>query len=174
LKHPDAFDVRIVHVVRDGRAVADSFRNRGLRKDRQNEMKFNYFWNIFIWDYLNLKMLTQLSLRDNYIRLFYEDLVAAPKREIERVLDFVGLKFEAEALDFWEHTHHDFSGNRMRITGFKGIRPDTKYLSLSPLEWWGGTVIGLPMLLALGYPLSRPSAPEDEAVSAQAGRKDSQ
>lgn len=79
---------RIVHVVRDGRDVVCSLRQRG----------FSMFQAASRWVY---DASAGLSCRDlpQYLEVPYEDLVASPVRCLERICAHIGVPFVASMLD---------------------------------------------------------------------------
>lgn len=155
----DEIDLTILHVVRDPRAVAHSFRQRGVRKDETGRLKYNFYKNVARWTWLNAVMPAKLGRHPRYVRVRYEDLVRDPRRALMPALGAAGLDWHPAMDDFGSVTQHTLGGNRMRLSGVREIRPDTKYLTeVSGAEWILGTAMALPTLLAHGYPVSRGAA----------------
>jgi len=81
-----------IHVVRDGRAVAESLTRMDWASD-------NLYENCVRW----LSSLEQYHLflehKKNVISVKYEDLVLNPKKTLEIVMEFIGLKFENNMLE---------------------------------------------------------------------------
>lgn len=152
-------DLTILHVVRDPRAVAHSFRKRGIRQGEQRRVKYNYYKNVARWAWLNTAMPARLGRHSGYHRVRYEDLVRDPRRALAPALREAGLGWHPLMDDFGSVTQHTLGGNRMRLSGVREIQPDTGYLhEVSSLEWILGTAMAMPTLLAHGYRVSRGGA----------------
>lgn len=95
----------LIHLVRDGRAVANSvFRKIPHRDvaeysrkwvDRTNSRK-DFFENFE---------------RDRRLKIAYEELASNPHKTIEKICNFIGIDYEAGAIEYWKYDHHDISGN---------------------------------------------------------------
>jgi hypothetical protein len=148
LLRSELFDVHVVHLVRDGRAVAYSNKKKG----------HGYLNSLRTWQKLNLQYFLELESSTNvgYTCVRYEDLVNQPQRNISKILEAVGLGFEERQLQFWEFDHHNLSGNRMRIKGSQPIKRDTAYLDeLSNIEWFLGSTLAFSGLRQFGYSMWR-------------------
>lgn len=109
--------VRIILLVRDGRAVYSSALKRGSSKGSAVlEWRRTYARAIPI--------LEKHVAPDHLIPVKYEDLVLAPERELARLCAFLGLEYTPEMLDFRAKVHHVLNGNDMRLSSVSGIRPD--------------------------------------------------
>lgn len=111
---------KIVHLVRDGRAVFYSNLKRG--KPRHAALD--------AWLKSNrraLQVLEDAVPPRDLLRVSYERLVADPARELARICDFVGVPFDARMLDFRARVHHILSGNDMRLASTAAIRADTAW-----------------------------------------------
>ncbi|HUZ70765.1 MAG TPA: sulfotransferase [Candidatus Saccharimonadales bacterium] len=156
-------DARFVHVVRDGRAVANSWLQMGWWRGYQGPEA----WHLgplspeaaTVWEEsgrsfvvlagLGWKMLIEAFERardaipaDQWLEVRYEDVVAEPRRHIESILDFVGLPWSDEFER--EFAAYPFEGGRVQ-----GFRRDLDQASLVQLE----NAIG-PTLRAYGYDTS--------------------
>lgn len=143
-----ADQVLIVHLVRDGRAVARSMKSTGFEK-----FKFP-----FIWTLSNLRTWLKYRKKENYLQFSYEDIVFSTDSTLETIFDKANQQFDVP-LSFSNNNktaQHAFAGNRMR-TGFTGeIKFDEAYLSeLSVPYWWFLTITMLPALLCFKFALSR-------------------
>jgi hypothetical protein len=87
-----SIDLRVLHLVRDSRAVAHSWRRRKFNPGSGREMdRFGITRTSVEWVAINGLTALQRPLGDGrYARLRYEDLVGEPRRSVERVLRFVG------------------------------------------------------------------------------------
>lgn len=115
LEHPDVV-VKPIYLVRDGRAVADSyaskFPNLAFLEVCRDWMAPSF--HQFEWDPDDPD---RLCLR-------YEDVLADQRGMLDRAGTFVGLEYDASALRFWEHDHHPAAGNQgpiFMIKQFQGI-----------------------------------------------------
>jgi hypothetical protein len=111
---------KIVHLVRDGRAVFYSNLNRGKPR------------HVALDAWLNsnrraLRLLERAVARRDLLRVGYEQLVADPPRELMRICEFIGVPFDARMLDFRARVHHVLAGNDMRLASTAAIRADTAW-----------------------------------------------
>lgn len=101
---------RFIHLVRDGRDVALSLADWGRLKNRpkgparmyrlwdENPLAVSALW----WEYKVAQGRNDASsLRpDSYTEMRYEDLVASPDTELERLTDFLGLPYSEAMVRF--------------------------------------------------------------------------
>jgi hypothetical protein len=160
-------ETRFVHVVRDGRAVANSWLQMGWWRGYQGPDA----WHLgplppeaaAEWDRsgrsfvvlagLGWKMLIEAFERaraeipaDQWMQVRYEDVVAEPRSHIQSILDFVGLPWTDEFER--EFAAYPFEGGRVQ-----GFRRDLDEASLTQLENAIGST-----LRAYGYDTSVPGA----------------
>lgn len=148
--HSPQYRIHAIHLLRDGRAVANSLKKRNRR----------FLHSVWIWQYnlLRALLLARLQRRVDFqvTRVRYEDLALQPEAVLRRILKKHALDFEPDQLAFSDGEHHNLSGNRMRMEKGQTIQFDTKYLdNLSRFEWIAGTLLCAPALLYFGYPLRR-------------------
>jgi hypothetical protein len=162
------FDVRMVHLVRDSRAVAYSWtRKKKLPNPigTQDSMsRFRPTVTAAKWDCWNVATQAFPYLGARYMRLFYENFVAEPKLSLEALTTFAEHDFRlpAEILDEDEvllGEHHIFSGNPMRASfGRIPIRLDDEWRAKLPGSAFKKvTLITWPLLSSYGYPIPRGS-----------------
>lgn len=154
LLRSDRFDCRVIHLVRDGRAVAYSY-ERLARAGTPDPVPWDCYDSALRgWAELNERIVGELTGRADVLRVRYEDLAADPGTEMVRVLDWLGLPFEPDQLCFWQFTHHNLCGNRMRMRPRPEIKQDDEYLrTLNPQQWERATVLVSEALRDFGYPL---------------------
>lgn len=144
------FSIHLVHLVRDGRAVAHSNAKRG---------RPYWFW-IRKWDDENAKISREAEILphiESRTLLRYEDLTAGAGQAVSPILEKLGLSWESGQMDFAHRTHHNLAGNRMRHRSGQGIEFDKDYLSaLNALQWYGGYASAFAGMKQYGYPLLRP------------------
>ncbi|MGB0383483.1 MAG: sulfotransferase [Ardenticatenaceae bacterium] len=140
-------DVTVVHLVRDGRAVAYS---KKLKGD-------DYFHRLQKWGKNNIAYGNLMKLaNDHYLQIRYEELADDPRRTVAKVLDHVGLTFEEQQLAFGAYPHHTLGGNRLRLRGAEPIQKDTRYMkNISLYEWWVGSLMAWRHLKTFGYRMRR-------------------
>ncbi|MBA2564014.1 MAG: sulfotransferase [Gemmatimonadetes bacterium] len=167
--------VRVLHLVRDPRAAAYSWSRKKAQPDRvtpgfmnrKGAMKSAVLWNA--WN-ATAEALWRDS-PDSYLRVRYEDLVAAPRAVLDGVVRWAG--GADTAIPFLsERTvqlgpNHTVSGNPDRLrTGDVEIRNDQQWLSsMRPRDRALVTALTLPLLVRYGFPLvpvrgeAEPAAP---------------
>jgi hypothetical protein len=101
---PDA--VRIVHLVRDGRAVAASAM-------RRRDMSAAMAARIWKRDNHNLAIMLRSVPARQKLRVHYEAVCEDPEREVRRMCDFLGLPFAPAMLALWQRPVHNIPGNPM-------------------------------------------------------------
>ncbi len=157
-------DVRIVHLVRDSRAVAYSWTRRRREPSpiggQQFMPQFSPAHTAKSWSTWNLSFAALSTARSPYLKLTYESFVADPPAALRKLSAFAD---ETLVLPDSQMTdaevklgdHHIFSGNPMRTsTGWLPIRLDTEWQTqLAPAQIATVTAITWPLLLRYGYPL---------------------
>ncbi|MEV7226897.1 sulfotransferase [Polymorphospora sp. NPDC051019] len=163
-------DLRVLHVVRDPRATAFSWRRRrsldGVPGDRL--MSRPPVWKAaLLWSVWNAATLRLWGRRapDRYLRVRYEDFVADPAGTTARIAGFAGL--DAGELPFTGPGEvrlaatHSVAGNPSRHrTGPVPITDDTEWITgLSRPGYLVASAVTAPLLRRFGYPLRRPDRP---------------
>jgi hypothetical protein len=157
---PD-IDLRVVHLIRDPRATAYSWRRKKSLPDtreggfmqQQGSLKASSLWAM--WN--TAAGVFWRRAPDRYLRLRYEDFVRAPRETIEAVCAFVGEDLAGSP--FLSETEvqltpsHSVAGNPSRFTtGRVALRPDDEWRTkmrgtdravVSAVTW--------PLLLRYGY-----------------------
>jgi Sulfotransferase family len=152
-------DLRVVHLVRDSRAVAYSWARREKPDPmRQGKMQFALAkpWQAGAW-WAIANLATELAppLRRRYLRVRYEELARDPEGWLRRISRFAGLDPVAAAERVHLGLHHSIGGNPMRYEqGEVRVKPDTAWRRLLPAgDRRLVTAITWPLLLRYGYPL---------------------
>ncbi len=139
-------DLRVVHLVRDGRGVITSLR-KSFKKNPQAGIMWDHkghpLWKSIIrWIVLNLIsewVCTQLDPKRT-MRLRYEDFVADPKTALERIGSLIELDLAkvADAASSGKpmQAGHNIGGNKTKKSGIITLRPDAEEWksALSPTE----------------------------------------
>lgn len=159
LSRANGADARLVHLVRDSRAVAFSFLRHKHKPDihwRQAEMKrFSPLKSSLDWNGLNGAM-EAIRLRRPTIFMRYEDLAGDPSGQMQRVVPSLvassGFPSSGQgSVSLAEN--HTVSGNPLRFTaGDLQIRPDTEWRSrMRERDRWLVTATTAPLLAHYGY-----------------------
>lgn len=152
---------RLLHLVRDPRAVAYSYRRHKRTSGRQPEMpRFGVAYSALSWLARNAVVETVRRRVDGAVTLTYERFVAAPRdtlAEVARLLDRGNgdLPFAGPATAVMGETHL-VGGNPDRFrSGEVTIEPDLEWeQGLDPRSAWVVTAITRPLLGRYGYPTS--------------------
>jgi hypothetical protein len=166
LSHRDDLDLRVLHVVRDSRAVAYSWTTQVQRPEAADQSfmtKYSPLRAAREWNAQNgaLQLLARGSTPVLLVR--YEDLVSAVKPTLRSIASFAGLAAEEPGLAFigadeqvqWADLHraHTAAGNPMRFTTGKiPIRSDDRWRTAMPESARRAvTALTLPLLSHYGY-----------------------
>jgi Sulfotransferase family len=159
-------DLRVIHVVRDSRAVAFSWTRQVSRPESVADpymLTYPPATAAWLWNGENgaLELLAKEGVPT--LRVRYEDLVTAPPATLVRLADFAGIAASGTALEFMGRdadTHwaelgpsHTASGNPMRFaTGKITIRADDRWRTALPVtQCRTVTAVTLPLLVRYGY-----------------------
>jgi Sulfotransferase family len=163
--HP-GLDLRIIHVVRDSRAVAFSWTRQVSRPDAVTASYMATYSPAAAAGHWNVQnSALQLLAREGVptLRVRYEDLVAAPEATLARMAGFAGVGADGTEFGFlgteagtrWAELHvaHTASGNPMRfLTGKIAIRRDDRWRTAMPsAQRRTVTALTLPLLARYGY-----------------------
>lgn len=165
LAHLRGIDLRLVHLVRDARAVVWS-RKKALEADQKSGVQFaikprSAWYSVAFWAFINvLAAIVCLFRRRQSLRMRYEDFVAEPQAQLDRLGRVCGLDYSATAHALLTgqplKVEHPIAGNRMRMKGSVTLKPDWEWRDRLPacdraVCWlcagW--------LLLAFGYGRSR-------------------
>jgi Sulfotransferase domain len=159
-------DLRVVHLVRDSRAVAYSWTTRVARPDASAESYMTTYSPVRAAGQWNLEngALQLLARRGTpVLRIRYEDLVTSPEQTMLALARFAGLRAGPSDLDFIGtdgdsrfallHQAHTASGNPMRFsTGKVEVRGDERWRTAMPAARRRTvTAMTLPLLKHYGY-----------------------
>jgi hypothetical protein len=160
---PD-IDLRIVHLVRDGRGVAHSW-TKEVRKpevtdgtaylDRYRPARIGSRWVAYNGLFHILRRRRDLPSR--FVR--YEDLVRDPRGELVEIIELAGERATLETLqgvgDDWVEVRpsHTIAGNPMRFTSDRmPLRVDDAWRrDMQPWDRLAVSAIALPLLVPYGY-----------------------
>jgi hypothetical protein len=166
LRWNTGIDLRVVHVVRDSRAVAYSWTQRVLRPESAADPYMKMYSpaaSAALWNAQNGAMQVLAAEGVPALRIRYEDLVTEPAATLREIAGFAGIPTSDAGLAFlggepgapWAelNTAHTASGNPMRfVTGQIPIRSDTRWRTEMPAgQRRMVTALTLPLLAAYGY-----------------------
>jgi len=166
LRWAPGLDLRVVHVVRDSRAVAHSWTKQVARPDAPAESYMRTFSPVASatqWNVQNAALHLLARVGTPTMRIRYEDLACAPAATLRRIAAFAGLPADEPALRFlgedadgpWADLApaHTTSGNRMRFyTGRISIRTDEAWRSAMPIaQRTTVSALTLALLARYGY-----------------------
>jgi hypothetical protein len=155
------FRIDIVHLLRDPRAVAFSWQRQRLwtRDGAAYMSRFGPTQSSLIWDARQIA--TEAVGRrapDRYLRLRYEDFVAAPEAGLARVLALTGVGTvphftEGRRLEL--RPVHGISGNPSRFArGTLELKADDEWLlGMKPADRLIVTMMTAPLLMRYCYPI---------------------
>lgn len=164
---PDT-DVYLLHLVRDPRAVAQSWRRRKAWTDREDgeEMPRYSVWYSMASYWARNVVAEILAARRSAqaLRLRYEDFSAAPRETLESLAHFVGEELPRGFLEEGPVVRlsptHTAGGNPNRLTvGEVTIRSDERWRAeQSRFDRLVATATGWPLMLRYRYPVRLPRA----------------
>ena len=130
------FDVYLLHLVRDGRAVLNSY----LKKRKR--MTVEEFSNLWLQRVSNNEEFYDNFSQGKKIRIAYEELATKPQETTQDICQFLDIKFVPEMICYWHYKHSMISGNRgtkSLVTNYKdsiGERQKERDLSIKlDLSW---------------------------------------
>lgn len=100
-----AVEAYLLHLVRDGRAVLNSF----LR--RFDEMDVVDFTELWVQKTKGRQAYFHSFREDRRIEIAYEELASQPHQTIQAICQWIGIEFIEDMLEYWKYEHHDISGN---------------------------------------------------------------
>jgi Sulfotransferase family len=166
---PD-IDLRVLHLVRDSRAVAYSWSRQVVRPDTDHQSymtRYSPAMAAGLWNAQNAAFHLLARRGCPTLRSKYEDFIAEPELTLRRVTGFAGLPAQvsypfltADGASTWAHLGggHSVSGNPMRFTtGQIPIRRDERWRTSMPkAQQRAVTALTLPLLAGYGYMGAKP------------------
>lgn len=137
LSHSEDLDLRVIHLVRDARAVAHSMTRSysiDLNSGLQKEIRPRPYWRTSIrWISYNAqaeRLLRKVGPQKS-VRVRYEDFVADTGHELERIGEAIGedMGTVIDAIAAGEPIlpHHQMAGSRIRMRGPLTLRLDSAW-----------------------------------------------
>jgi hypothetical protein len=146
-------DVRLIHLVRDGRAVLWSVgrgSNRAIERGELNKPRAPALRTIagYTAAHFAAHAAGQRLPATNYMRVHYENFVDSPDETLRACAEFLGIQYKTNWRDAESGVEHRFAGNRNRSDPTLEFRPDNEWrvnLSMSTKVLW--SIVGLPARL---------------------------
>jgi hypothetical protein len=114
-----SFDLRVIHLVRDGRAVAwSNMKNLGLGPEAAADS--------WVADNVASEQARRSFPDDRWLRLRHEDVCTDPAAALARIYSFIGLP-ATDGLPEFRGVEHHIIGNRMRLASTSDIRLDERW-----------------------------------------------
>lgn len=150
-------DVRVIHCVRDARAMAFSWgrvrpRPESVGGVEAEMVRRGAAYGGAHWTLVNL--MTERLLRTPYLRVRYEDVVADPQLAMRRIGSFLG-RSPLSGSELHPSAFHTVSGNPMRLSsGRIHIRADEEWrVQMKLADKAVATALSAPLMLRYGYGL---------------------
>jgi Sulfotransferase family len=126
LRRIPSLDIRVIHLVRDGRAVTRStMRNLGRGAEESARS--------WLGSAQDAERLRPRFPADRWMTLRYEDLCRQPGATLDRISRFIGVAPGSSVPDFRSVDHH-IIGNRMRLSHTSEISLDERWRTEMPAE----------------------------------------
>jgi hypothetical protein len=114
-----SFDMKVIHLVRDGRAVSwSSMKNLGIGPEAAADS--------WLADNHGAEKARRYFSKDRWMTLRHEDVCADPRGTLAKVYGFIGVPAKNGVHDFRAYEHH-IIGNRMRLSSTSEIRLDESW-----------------------------------------------
>jgi hypothetical protein len=161
LNRLEKIDLHVLHLVRDSRGAAYSWKKKKRRIERLDRIAYlrqrPAIATALIWNYRNLSSEILRFYAKTYHLLRYEDFVSSPRSHVERIVERVGgnalrLPFLNEYTVYLSKSHTQ-SGNPVRfVSGNLEIRLDDEWTrEMSALERRVVEGVTWPLLIKYGY-----------------------
>jgi len=116
----DAWDLRVIHVIRNGLGVASGYKRRG-----RSVLRGALSWRL---RHARIKrLISSLAPAQNFMQLHYEELCSDPAGTTQRICEFIDVPFDPDMLNFRSRIQHQLGGNKMRFSSDKDIRLDERW-----------------------------------------------
>ena len=163
LRSIPTLSVRYVHLVRDPRASAHSWKQRrydsatpGAEVKRRGALD-----STVRWDLLNIEaeLLRASETTSTFVRVRHEDFVAQPRAVVKRLVEFAGERVDLSPFEdertIQIGTNHAIAGNPARFnTGNVRIRDSEEWKhAQSRVDRWLATAMSAPLMARYGYAL---------------------
>ncbi|MGB3296188.1 MAG: sulfotransferase [Phormidesmis sp.] len=100
-------DARLIHLIRDGRAVMNSY----LRRKQAQGMTVQKFGEMWAKRINNENNFFDSFSGGKKIQLRYEKFATEVEETLKSLCDWLDIDFQPEMVNYWQHQHHAISGN---------------------------------------------------------------
>lgn len=104
---------KFIHIVRDPRAVASSVIPLFWGPDSAEEAAFWWAQKLFYGEVL------EHAYPDRCLRIYYEDILTSPEKNIKEVCDFCGINFDNSMLSGSDFKSPKYTRNQHKLIGLK-------------------------------------------------------
>lgn len=121
LERSGLFSLKVIHLVRDGRGVANSKKKKKNVINRQWNLESKkprpVGWTARVWTLTNMAclLLCYTLFRKNFLRVRYEDLASNPNFEMQRIVTFLNIPMVDDYSYIPQEKHHNIAGNSSRF-----------------------------------------------------------
>lgn len=161
LKELDLFDIYVIHLIRDPRAVAFSWARKKVTQNNQYMMTHSPIISAIKWFRTHLFILISHGFvnSERYIQIRYEDLTANPSdvlKKINQTLGLINPIIFNQKNEFYiqKEDHLLFSNPSTLKMGPNIIKLDAEFRKKG--KWWSNTLVTLicwPLMVWFNYPL---------------------
>jgi hypothetical protein len=160
------FEVYVLHLVRDSRAVAHSWQRQKVRPEihwqKEYMPRFSIFHSAKMWNNGNLACEGFRMINKHYLFMRYEDFTRSPYPLLRQALDFFG--YPHKSLDFLADNRFtpagapSVSGNPLRFQKDEiVIKPDAEWSKKMPKSQQAlVSILTSPLMIGYGYFLNVP------------------
>ena len=128
LQQSGLLNIKVIHLVRDGRAVLNSY-------------DFKKGFRMWFSSQLTAPFIRKRFNKDAWLQLHYEQLATNPERTLREICDFLDLEFEDEMLSYRKHHYVGIGGNRMQKQNTESIELDESWKT--ELSYWNSIKFNL-------------------------------
>lgn len=100
-------DAHLIHLIRDGRAVMNSY----LRRKQAQGMTVQKFGEMWAQRITNENNFFDSFSGGEKIRLRYEKFATETEETLKDLCEWLDIGFQPEMVNYWQHQHHEISGN---------------------------------------------------------------
>jgi hypothetical protein len=113
-------ELKTILLVRDGRAVFNSFMKHGFSKEAALNAWKNHYARA-------MPLLDKYIPASNMLVVRYEDLVLNAQDELNKICKWADIEFDEQMLNFSEAPHHNINGNDIRFIKTSKLILDEKW-----------------------------------------------
>jgi hypothetical protein len=119
--------VKVIHLVRDARAVTFSKVRRAEKRGKRQ----SFFLAMLGWVIVNLQILNVKPFikEVNYIRVKYEDVCAEPLETIKNICEHLSLPFDKNMTELNRNGKHNIGGSTRRFETATDVKLDERWKS---------------------------------------------